>query len=315
MVQKRTLASALALVLSSSLVACVAAVDDPTERDVSSETARPIKGGTTASAYPEAVLVDMKQGGYVTSICSGSLIAPRVVLTAGHCVYGFDGWNVTAPFASGQKASSTSGVTYDWANDGEYVDPNMHDIGLVFLSKDIKLAQYPKIAKQGLASGSKIVNIGRIQNGQASYTKLFVSAPISVKSGSSYGFPFDYVSTEIIESGDSGGPDMLPGPAPHTIVSVNSGAGGGTEVLARVDLLASWIEGQIAAHGGSGSGGAATPATCTHALCSTGGVLEGGCDPCVSTICAQDSYCCTTAWDAQCVSEVASMCKQSTCSN
>jgi hypothetical protein len=35
-------------------------------------------------------------------------------------------------------------------------------------------------------------------------------------------------------------------------VAVNSGAGGGTEVLARVDLLRDWILGKVAAHGGGG---------------------------------------------------------------
>ena len=61
---------------------------------------------------------------------------------------------------------------------------------------------------------------------------------------------------------------------------MNSGAGGGTEVLARVDLVKSWIAGKIADHGGGGSappppadggappdGGGSTPppATCSGA--------------------------------------------------
>jgi V8-like Glu-specific endopeptidase len=315
---KGVLAShALVLALSSTLLACVAAVDsDAIDRDESNETQRPIIDGTTASAYPEAVLVDMKQGGQVTSICSGALIAPRVVLTAGHCVHGFDGWNIKAPFASGQTASSTSGATFDWKNDGEFVDPDQHDVGLVFLSKDITLTSYPKIAKAGLVSGTKIVNVGRIRNGVASYTKLYVSTPIAVKSGTQYGFPFDYAAPEMIESGDSGGPDLLPGAAPHTVVAVNSGSGGGTEVLARVDLVASWIEQQIAAHPGSGSaGGGTTPAACSHSLCTAGSALKDGCNSCVSTICAGDPYCCNNGWDSQCISEVSSMCGVSTCSN
>jgi hypothetical protein len=54
----------------------------------------------------------------------------------------------------------------------------------------------------------------------------------------------------------------------------------------------------------------ATPAACAHSPCVTGGTLNGFCNWCVGTICAQDPYCCNTAWDAQCVSEVATICGQ-----
>jgi hypothetical protein len=116
------------------------------------------------------------------------------------------------------------------------------------------------LATGAVPDGSSIVNIGRINNGTLSNSALFVSKPITVRNASSQGFPFDYVATDVIESGDSGGPDELPGTAlPHTIVAVNSGAGGGTEVLARVDLLKSFISDKIAAHGGTGGGGVTPP--------------------------------------------------------
>jgi hypothetical protein len=51
--------------------------------------------------------------------------------------------------------------------------------------------------------------------------------------------------------------------------------------------------------------------TCAHSLCSTGTKLTSTCDSCAATICGQDSYCCTTKWDSQCVSEVSSMCNKS----
>ena len=57
-----------------------------------------IVGGVRASDHPEAVLVDMDG-----AACSGSLIAPRVVLTAGHCVDGSSVWTITAPYAGGQR--------------------------------------------------------------------------------------------------------------------------------------------------------------------------------------------------------------------
>jgi hypothetical protein len=56
----------------------------------------------------------------------------------------------------------------------------------------------------------------------------------------------------------------------------------------------------------SGGGG-----SCSHPICSSGGHLTSGCDPCATKICAADSYCCSTAWDSICVGEVSSICGQS----
>ncbi|HEX3693909.1 MAG TPA: trypsin-like serine protease [Polyangia bacterium] len=225
--------------------------------------ASPIINGSTASAYPESALVNMSKNGQVVAACSGSVIAPSVVLTAGHCVAGFTGWSVRAPFAQNQTSTSTSGETFDWKDTGsENVNPNAHDIGLVYLASPINLATFPALAGSALADGSQVVDLGRINNGTLSSTALFVSSAITVRGAANQGFPFDYVSTDVIESGDSGGPVEVPGlPSPHKIVAVNSGAGSGTQVLARVDLLASWIAGKIAAHGGGGNTTTPPPTT------------------------------------------------------
>src|SRR5207248_3166059 len=37
---------------------------------------------------------------------------------------------------------------------------------------------------------------------------------------------------------------------------------------------------------------------------------DKSCDPCVTTLCAADDFCCTTTWDEQCVSEVGQYCGQ-----
>jgi hypothetical protein len=62
-----------------------------------------------------------------------------------------------------------------------------------------------------------------------------------------------------------------------------------------------------------GSNGQCTPSggTCGHPICSTGGALSAGCDPCATKICAADSFCCSTQWDSICVGEVTSICGQS----
>ncbi len=317
-----------ALVGLSSIIAWAAACTAPAAPPPAEGETDNIVGGTTATAYPEAVLVDLYSGGQLVAACSGSLVAPKLVLTAGHCVYGYSSWKITAPFANGQKSNATKGETYDWTATGESVDPSMHDLGLIHLSTAITLDAYPAIASSPLASGASIVNVGRIQDGQLSDSALFVSKSIKVKPGSSYGFPYDYESSEIIEPGDSGGPDLLPGAAPHTIVAVNSGAGATDEVLARVDLVRSWIEDAIAgkssgssssssstsgaggstSSGSSSSAGGSSTSSCKHDPCATGERLKKSCDPCVTAVCTADSYCCAHTWDDTCVEEAGELC-------
>jgi hypothetical protein len=47
--------------------------------------------------------------------------------------------------------------------------------------------------------------------------------------------------------------------------------------------------------------------------CTTGTPLSGASDACVASVCAIDSFCCTTAWDSLCVAEVRTVCDSLTC--
>jgi len=223
-------------------------------------TIEPIVGGTLASGYPEAAYLNIDVTASSGYACSGTLIAPRVVLTAGHCVDTHSRWEV---YVGGNYRLATDAVTYDWHEQGaEQVNPAHHDIGLIFLCDPIKLASYPTISKTMAASGAKAINVGRVQNGVVKSGDYQANTTLSP--GIAVGYPFDYYSSAVIQPGDSGGPVFLAGT--HTIAGVNSGSGGGKQVLARTDLLASWISEQIAAHtdaiatGAGGAGGSSNAA-------------------------------------------------------
>ena len=291
-------------------------VDGLRESSDDEREALPIIGGTEATAYSEAVMLNMSVNGQPTGSCSGSLIAPTVVLTAGHCVVSVNGWEAVAPYANpGQSASSSNGYAFDYTDTGDTVDPDQHDLAVVILDTPINLAEFPQLAQTKLADGEKVINVGRIDNGQISYTALFEGPEVAIYDGAQIGFPFDYGSNEISQPGDSGGPVYQPGTSPRLIVGVNSGGGGGSQITARADLLYDWLQEQIANPGGGNNPNPPPPppppppsGTCDHDPLVTGAALDPSCSSCASLVCSVDNFCCTSEWDDICVMEAASFC-------
>jgi hypothetical protein len=56
--------------------------------------------------------------------------------------------------------------------------------------------------------------------------------------------------------------------------------------------------------------GCAPAVACEHEVCSTGTFLDPQCDPCAASVCELDGFCCTTEWDALCVSRAGEVCGQ-----
>ena len=168
---------------------------------------------------------------------------------------GVNSWTVKTPYAKDAndqpQVRKATGAWTEYVSWGGSVNPNTYDVALVFFDQGepFKLPYWPKLQATKLADGTKVVNVGRKNNGSISYSNLYVGKPIAVTQSQS--FPFDYDSTEVIQSGDSGGPVFLTGAGPHTVVAVNSGAGGG-QILARVDLVYDKLMQKIAEHGGAG---------------------------------------------------------------
>jgi Trypsin len=251
----RTSSALLVALLSLGLVACA---DEGSDTPSSSSSGDDIIGGSVAFAFPEAVQIDMTNGSGGQFVCSGTVVAPRVVLTAGHCIEGFTSWQVRAPNAGGQAATSSQAITnYVGVVPGK-INVNSLDVGVLVLDGRINLSSYPTVASSPVPTGTQVRNVGRRLNGQDAIGQMFVSpSPFPVQDGTPLGFSLSYLAEFSVaslgigsaEEGDSGGPAFLEGS--RQIIAVTSGGGTDAQgirvnLLGRVDLFADTIQQVIA---------------------------------------------------------------------
>jgi secreted trypsin-like serine protease len=117
-------------------------------------------GELDGNAHPYVVLLLMEVGGAPKYRCSGTLLSPTVLLTAGHCTSNYP----DEPY-SGMRVFTESDVQ-NGDNNYPYAGPNsveakewhahplyetapfyVHDVGVVILKKPIKLAKYGTLPK------------------------------------------------------------------------------------------------------------------------------------------------------------------------
>lgn len=183
----------------------------------------PIIGGSTDNGDPAVVLVYWTNG--VTAfICSGTVIAPRVVLTAGHCTINGDTSNSPLADASGYQiqggtnpqtaATFVRNVVGVFHPDNFVLSPTAinHDVGALALDQDAPVTPitWQKVrddsvylpGTQFTAVGYGITSNGAMDPG----TKR--SVPLTIEQ--EYSNAFQYGSgTRNTCSGDSGGPALV----------------------------------------------------------------------------------------------------------
>lgn len=203
-----------------------------------------IEGDKANGTYREAA--------FVGTHCSGTVIAPKVVLTGALCVRTQPTMKVKVPAVS--KSKWWNGSTATFSSDMGYGDGDGVDVGLIFLDEEVPLPVFPIVSKDKIADGSMVVNVGRRGPLEEDHPDnyLYMSRPVEVHDGSESGYPNTYTAENLLQHGDMGGPSFLAGVTPHTIVAINSAIMDGA-VLSRADIAWDWVEQSILDHGGHGN--------------------------------------------------------------
>ncbi len=223
-------------------------------------------GELDGNAHPAVVLVLMDVGGRPAFLCSGTLIAPKVVLTAGHCagepaefsgirIYtesDVDNGNNNFPFSGPNTVEAASWEAHPLYTNAAFF---RHDVGVIKLTKAVKLSagQYGKLPavnqldalKHGSATTFTAVGYGlqRINPVfiQADLIRMFAEPHlIQINTGFTGDFSLllsNNAATGGTCFGDSGGPNYLG--SSNVIAGVTSfglnGTCGGTGGVFRLD--------------------------------------------------------------------------------
>lgn len=229
----------------------------------------PVVGGTQVplGKWPDAVLVVAR-----TALCSGTLIAPDVVLTAGHCIatHPVEVWTGTVDFGAspGERIAVARALAYpDWEHS--------FDVGVLVLAR--AASPPPRAVAATCTADAALVRGARVQlvgfglttesgtgeNTALNETALAVTDPRCTDDAASCQ-PAIAPGGEFIAGGDgrdacfgdSGGPiytftasgAALLGVVSRGLAERTDVPCGGGGVFERADKVASWVRAQTGAH-------------------------------------------------------------------
>ena len=178
--------------------------------------------------------------GRVVGSCLGVMVAPRVAITAGHCVSERAEISVRPATVGGSK--KTVAVQSYWfdpdadSSDGK-VDMDSTDVALLVLAQPLAMPSYARYARGPLDAATPALGI---RHGDGVLESMrFTLRP--VRSAARY-----YISTGFAKPGDSGSPVFVGRGEGRIVVGVLAGGGPGREVFARIDLMAAKLDELVA---------------------------------------------------------------------
>ncbi len=258
--------------LVAALSACTAQ-----SQEGNGSSAASVVGGQVASD-PAVVLILVSDGGPKSHICTGTLVAQDVVLTAGHCVdpaaIGFTpteskvtnmGSVAEANKAGGFVAVRQAIAHPDYKYIKDTISPN--DIGIILLASTINAepVAFNRAPMEGLklnGAGARVVGYGKSVDGdnKSAGTKLALNVTISNITADS--FSVGDAASGAQCHGDSGGPSIadiggtptIIGTSWRTVSTENKCLEG--NVNTRVDKYVAFIDQYVSAAPAGGSGGA-----------------------------------------------------------
>jgi hypothetical protein len=240
-----------AVALLGALVACSSSDGNDSTQD------RDIQGGTADAGHPGVGLIWFQGGGF----CTGTLISPSVVLTAGHCVQDpidgfYTGTGAPSPLVAIPPGMTKHPVDRMIAHPSYAAGacPNAtFDIGLVHLAQPVTDIPTTDYARNGLpAVGTACTAVGfgtHTESGLAQYGQKRTgtetvqgNVPTAIQVS---------LGTALADHGDSGGPLLCGGVIAGTTSCHSDGDWPAHQVesYAWVAAASQWIGGQIAAWG------------------------------------------------------------------